>query len=81
VAEPDSLDDLLRAESTNKPQEPEAPAVIDPNDPSPNMTRDIEVSKIISRQDAAGTQVTIIRGSERTNIQFGPPNTEQNVEP
>ncbi len=62
--EPSTLEELLHA----KPQQP----AIDPHAPSPNMTRDTEVSKIITPEDAAGNQVTIIRGTERSNIQFGP---------
>ena len=66
--EPQSLDDILRAKS---PGDPNAPGY-DPSVPEPNMTRDTEVSKIISPEDAAGSQVIIIRGSERTTVQFGP---------
>ncbi len=63
--EPETLDDILRGVT------PFQPAPLS-NEPAPNMTRDTEVSKIISPEDAAGSQVTIIRGSERTNVQFGP---------
>jgi len=77
AAEPDSLDDLLRAETNARP----AGASPATNEPAPNMTRDTEVSKIISPEDAAGSQVTIIRGSERTSVQFGPSNMEPKREP
>ncbi len=67
--DPQSLDDILRAKSgANNPNAPD----YDPNSPEPNMTRDTEVSKIISPEDAAGSQVIVIRGSERAVVQFGP---------
>ena len=44
--EPANLEELLKS----KEQQPAA----DPNAPAPNMTRDTEVSKIISPEDAAG---------------------------
>jgi pilus assembly protein CpaB len=62
--EPQSLEDVLRAQSEQAQEHT--------GGPSPNMTRDTEVSKIISPEDAAGSQVTIIRGTERSHIQFGP---------
>ena len=66
-AEPQTLDDILRANDPNA----DAPTVSAPTEVE-GMTRDTEVSKIISPEDAAGAQVTIIRGNERTNVQFGP---------
>ena len=68
--EPKSLDDILKAH-VNDPNA----AGYDPNAVEPNMTRDTEVSKIISPEDASGSQVVIIRGSERTTVQFGPGST------
>ncbi len=62
--EPANLEELLSKQG----QQPETAS----NQPAPNVTRDTEVSKIISPEDAAGSQVTIIRGTERSNIQFGP---------
>ena len=59
---PQNLDDILKARSN----------AVNPNAPEPNMTRDTEVSKIISPEDASGSQVVIIRGGERTTVQFGP---------
>ena len=78
--EPESLDDILRAKdgAAPAPQSDSAPVA---SDPAPNVTRDTEVSKIISPEDAAGAQVTIIRGSERTNVQFGPLTNEPRHEP
>lgn len=70
--EPANLEELL----STKGQQPDAN-----NAPLPNMTRDTEVSKIISPEDAAGNQVTIIRGTERSNIQFGPVGTGGQREP
>ncbi|MFZ4541166.1 MAG: Flp pilus assembly protein CpaB [Rickettsiales bacterium] len=71
--EPESLDDILK---TNTPYVPPAipptPTVPDVSAPTANMTRDTEISKIISPEDAAGSSVTLIRGNERTNVQFGP---------
>ena len=75
--EPENLDDLLRA---GNPHDPNS-SNYDPSIPEPNMTRDTEVSKIISPEDAAVSQVTIIRGNERTSIQFGPTSAERNGEP
>ncbi len=66
--EPDSLDDLLKA----KQGAPAAEAAVAPSGPETNVTRDTEVSKIITPEDAAAAQVVVIRGSERSNVQFGP---------
>ena len=63
MQEPESLDDLLNAKT---------PYDATNSAPNENLTRDTEVSKIISPEEAAGGQVTIIRGNERTNVQFGP---------
>lgn len=75
--EPESLDDILRSNGGADPAE----QVVVPDAPAPNVTRDTEVSRLISPEDAAGSQVTVIRGSERTNVQFGPPNNEMRREP
>ncbi len=78
--EPESLDDLLRVNTGEGLGEASAPT----NDGvavAPNMTRDTEVSRIISPEDAAGRQVVVIRGNERTNVQFGPSNDEPRREP
>lgn len=75
--EPESLDDILRGKGGANPAQP----AVDAGAPAPNVTRDTEVSKLISPEDAAGSQVTVIRGSERTNVQFGPPNNEIRREP
>jgi hypothetical protein len=45
--------------------------------PPENLTRDTEVSKIISPEDAAGKEVIVIRGNERTAVQFGPTEREE----
>lgn len=66
--DPQTLDDILRAHDPDG----DVPAPTG-NEPTANVTRDTEVSKIISPEDASGSQVTIIRGSERTSVQFGPP--------
>jgi len=71
--EPENLEELLRAKAQQSSSSN--------NEPAPNMTRDTEVSKIISPEDAAGSQVTIIRGTERSNIQFGPTGTGGQREP
>lgn len=69
VAEAESLDDILQANSGET-----HPAVAEQN-----VTRDTEVSKIISPESMADAQVVVIRGNERSNIQFGPSaGTEQN---
>ncbi len=73
--EPESLDDILRAKDGNAPVAEAAPAP-EPGAPETGVTRDTEVSKIISPEDAASTQVIIIRGSERSNVQFGPSTNE-----
>jgi pilus assembly protein CpaB len=75
--EPESLDDILRNKEGAAPAQP----AIDTSAPAPNVTRDTEVSKLISPEDAAGSQVTVIRGTERTNVQFGPPTNEPRREP
>jgi pilus assembly protein CpaB len=62
--EPETLDDILRAGGA------------EPLPPS-NLTRDTEVSKIISPEDAAGKEVIVIRGNERTAVQFGPTEPEE----
>ncbi|MDX2096003.1 MAG: Flp pilus assembly protein CpaB [Alphaproteobacteria bacterium] len=77
--EPESLDDILRPNEATTPAA--EVAEIDPYAPAPNVTRDTEVSKLISPEDAAGSQVTLIRGSERTQVQFGPTTQEQRREP
>lgn len=71
--EPQNMEELMQAKT------PYVPPAATPteNRESPNMTRDTEVSKIISPEDAAGSQVTVIRGSDRSNVQFGPSNNEQ----
>jgi len=76
--EPESLDDILRAKGGATPV---VETMTIPDGPSPNVTRDTEVSKLISPENAAGSQVTVIRGSERTNVQFGPIESEQRREP
>ena len=77
ASEPESLDDILRNNGGANPQ-----AQVDAHAaPSPNVTRDTEVSRLISPEDAAGSQVTVIRGSERTQVQFGPPTNEPPREP
>lgn len=63
-ATPETLDDILKENI-----EEEAAAAMMPEE---NVTRDTEVSKIISPQDAAGNHVLLIRGNERTDLQFGP---------
>lgn len=76
--EPQSLDDILNANGgVVAPPAPEPVA----DTPAPNVTRDTEVSKLISPEDASGSQVVLIRGNERTNVQFGPPSSEQRREP
>lgn len=65
AAEPESIDDILRA---SKAAEESAGGFSDKQ----NLTRDTEVSKIISPLEAAGGEVTLIRGDERTVVQFGP---------
>lgn len=77
AGEPESLDDILR---NNGGANPAAP-VTTSDAAAPNVTRDTEVSRLISPEDAAGSQVTVIRGSERTQVQFGPPNSETPREP
>lgn len=74
AGEPESLDDILR---NNGGANPETTS----DTPAPNVTRDTEVSRLISPEDAAGSQVTVIRGSERTQVQFGPPSNEAPREP
>lgn len=77
AGEPESLDDILRNNGGANPAEPAATS----DSSAPNVTRDTEVSRLISPEDAAGSQVTVIRGSERTQVQFGPPNSETPREP
>ena len=77
AGEPESLDDILRNNGGATPSAPEASS----DTTAPNVTRDTEVSRLISPEDAAGSQVTVIRGSERTQVQFGPPNSETPREP
>lgn len=74
--EPESLDDILRNNGGATPAAPETSDAA-----APNVTRDTEVSRLISPEDAAGSQVTVIRGSERTQVQFGPPSNEAPREP
>ena len=62
AGEPESLDDILRNNGGANPAEPAATS----DSSAPNVTRDTEVSRLISPEDAAGSQVTVIRGSERT---------------
>lgn len=69
--EPESLDDLLRAK-----QGENAASMPTASPPETNVTRDTEVSKIITPEDAAAAQVVVIRGSERSSVQFGPPTNE-----
>jgi pilus assembly protein CpaB len=70
--EPESLDDILKGEE------------VDENPPehstNANVTRDTDVSHIISPSEAANSQVVIIRGNERTQVQFGPNGAENNVQ-
>lgn len=61
--EPESLDDILRANSVDEP----AKLAVDEH-----MTRDSEISRIISPTEDTGGQVVVIRGNERTTVQFGP---------
>lgn len=65
--EPESLDDLLKADGAAGEQ---------PSGPS--VTRDTEVSHIISPIDPTNSQVVVIRGNERTQVQFGPNGAENN---
>lgn len=58
--EPDTLDDLLTLEARG-----ELPHTL------PSVTRDTEVSSIINPSIALGTQVVVIRGSERSEVSFG----------
>jgi stalled ribosome rescue protein Dom34 len=60
AAEPESLDDILKANEALSEEHKE------------NLTRDTEVSKIISPLESAGGQVVVIRGNERATVQFGP---------
>lgn len=59
--EPDSLDDLLKRQ-TQRSDEKQAPSV----------TRDTEVSSIIEPAGGVSSQVVLIRGSERSVVDFGP---------
>lgn len=78
--EPQSLDDILNAQQGGAAAAAPAPAAASDGS-EPNMTRDTEVSKIISPEDAVGSEVVIIRGNERTNVQFGPNGKEGRGEP
>lgn len=62
--EPETLDDILRAGGGDVPE-------IDA-DTGPRVTRDTEVSHIIAPAEGGNAQVVIIRGNERTQVQFGP---------
>ncbi len=62
AVEPESLDDILKANE----------ASAESSEPQENLTRDTEVSKIISPLESAGGQVVVIRGNERATVQFGP---------
>lgn len=64
AAEPESLDDILRAKDSAATK----------GGSEQNLTRDTEVSKIISPIETTSGQVTVIRGNERTTVQFGPNN-------
>lgn len=68
--EPETLDDILNAETPYMP----------PVATRPSVTRDTEVSNIITPEAASSGQVTIIRGNERTNVQFGPATVGNNVQ-
>lgn len=64
--EPETLDDVLRAKETADATHASG------DETNKNVTRDTEVSKLISPLEAAGGQVVIIRGKDRTVVQFGP---------
>jgi pilus assembly protein CpaB len=59
ASEPDSLDDLLRTQETEGAH-------------GSTVTRDTEVSRIISPAEGASSPVVVIRGNERMTVQFGP---------
>lgn len=59
LPEPQSLDDILAGNGAA-------------NGVEEGVTRDTEVSRLISPTEAAGGQVVVIRGNERTVVQFGP---------
>jgi len=46
-----------------------------------NVTRDTDVSKVITPENAAGTRVQVIRGNERTEVVFGAAAAEVNRVP
>ena len=66
----ESLDDVLReniaAEAARQPAPSAAPAAIE------NVTRDTDVSKVITPENSEGRRVQLIRGNERSEIMFGP---------
>lgn len=65
----DTLDDVLKdniaAERATLASQPDTQA------PMSNVTRDTDVSKVITPENAAGARVQLIRGNERTEILFG----------
>ena len=71
--DPQTLDDILKAHEQKEVDHNE----VDHNVPTASaaetgVTRDTEVSKIITPEDASGSQVVVIRGNERSSVQFGP---------
>lgn len=70
--DPQTLDDILKAHEVDHNIETAEPVAPLPAGETANVTRDTEVSKIITPEDAAGSQVIVIRGNERSSVQFGP---------
>jgi pilus assembly protein CpaB len=60
----ESLDDVLGQTAAQATAAAETEA-------NGNVTRDTEISKIINPLEASGSQVVLIRGSERTLVEFG----------
>lgn len=75
VNEPESLDDMLKSPPAPEAASDASPAADDENaDHSaalPHITRDSDVSRAINPENAAGARVQLIRGNERSEVQFG----------